>query len=54
MRDRRDAVDLLRWFAGNHGGTKDALNVLLGYEKSMCSLPARCKQAKIIGSFTRK
>lgn len=35
-------------------GLGDTLNVLVGYEKSVCPLLAKHTQAKIAGMFTRK
>lgn len=50
----KDAVDFSRWFAGDHEESKDALNALVGYEKSLCPLLVKRMQAKITGFFTRK
>lgn len=49
-----DAVDLLRQFAGAHEGTKDASNMFVGYEKSVCMLLVKRMQAKIAGFLTRE
>lgn len=49
-----DTIDILRQPAGAHDGMEDALNVLVGYEKSVCSLLAKCMQAKITVFFTRE
>lgn len=49
-----DVIDVLRRFAGAHDETKDALNALVGYEKSVHPLVAKRTQAKMTSFFTRK